>query len=100
MIKLMRFAAVTAIVFSTLSGLAFAQNRTNTRTASANLHIQVNVVQMVMTNQNPTATPETSVTYSILSTQPRMNVTKETRNMQATEDKTVKTVEITTVVTE
>jgi hypothetical protein len=100
MIKLMRFVAVIAIVLSTLSGLASGQNRTNTSTTSANLHIQVNVVQVVMTDQNRKATPETGVSYSIPTIQPRMNVTKEIRKMQATGEKTLKTVEITTVVAE
>jgi Tfp pilus assembly protein PilE len=101
MIKLMRFVAVIAIALSTLTGLAAsAQNRTNTKTASANLHIQVYVVEVVMSNQNPKATPETAVSYSIPTTQPRMSVTKEIRKMQATGDKTLKTVEITTVVAE
>jgi hypothetical protein len=100
MIKLIRFVAGIAIVISTLSGLASGQNRTNTSTTSANLHIQVNVVQVVMTDQNPKATPETAVSYSIPTIQPRMNVTKEIRKMQATGEKTLKTVEITTVVAE
>jgi len=100
MIKLMRFVVVIAIVLSTLSGQASAQNRTNTKTASANLHIQVYVVEVVMNNQNPKATPEAAITYSIPTTQPHMSVTKEIRKMQATGDKTLKTVEITTVVAE
>jgi hypothetical protein len=99
MIKLMRFVAVIAIVLSTLSGLASAQNRTNTSTTSANLHIQVNVVQVVMTEKNPKATPETAVSYSIPTIQPRMSVTKETRKMQATDGKSPM-VEITTIVAE
>ena len=100
MIKLMRFVAVIAIVLSTLSGLASAQNRTNTRTASANLNIQVNVVQVVMTDQNPKATPEAAVSYSIPTVQPRMSVTKEIRKMQATDGKSPTMVEITTIVAE
>jgi hypothetical protein len=100
MIKLMRFVAVIAIVLSTLSGLASAQNRTNTRTASANLNIQVNVVQVVMTDQNPKATPEAAVSYSIPTVQPRMSVTKEIRKMQATDGKNPRMVEITTIVAE
>jgi hypothetical protein len=100
MIKLMRFVAVIAIVLSTLSGLASAQNRTNTRTASANLNIQVNVVQVVMTDQNPKATPEAAVSYSIPTIQPRMSVTKEIRKMQATDGKNPRMVEITTIVAE
>jgi hypothetical protein len=99
MIKLMRFIAAIAIVLSTLSGLASAQNRTNTSTTSANLHIQVNVVQVVMTEKNPKATPETAVSYSIPTIQPRMSVTKETRKMQATDGKSPM-VEITTIVAE
>jgi len=99
MIKLMRFVAVIAIVL-TLSGLASAQNRTNTRTASANLRIQVHVVQVVMTDQNLKTTPEKAVSYNIPTVQPRMSVSKEIRNLQVTGQKTLKTVEITTVVAE
>lgn len=100
MIKLMRFVAVIAIVLSTLSGLAFAQNRTNTSTTSANLHIQVNVVPIVMTDQSPKATSETAVSYSISTMQPRRSVTKEIRNMQATDGKSPRMLEITTIVAE
>jgi hypothetical protein len=100
MIKLMRFVAAIAIVLSTLSGLASAQNRTNTRTASANLHIQVNVVEVVMTDQNSKAKPETAVSYSIPAIQPRMSVTKNIRKMQATDGTSPRMVEITTIVAE
>jgi len=100
MIKLMRFVTVIAIVLSTLSGLASAQNRTNTRTASANLNIQVNVVQVVMTDQNPKATPETAVSYSIPTIQPLMSVTKEVRKMQAPDGKSLTMVQMTTIVAE
>jgi hypothetical protein len=100
MIKLTRFVAVSAIMLSTLSGLASGQNRTNTSTTSANLHIQVNVVQVVMTNQNPKATSETAVSYSIPTVQPRTSVTKEIRKMKATKGNRLGMVEITTVVAE
>ena len=100
MIKLARFAAMIAIVISTLSGLASAQSRANTSTTQANLHIQVNVVQVIMTNQNPKAAPETTVSYSIPTIQPRMSITKESRQMQATEGNSVSIVEITTVIAE
>jgi hypothetical protein len=95
-----RHVAIIAILLSTLSGLASAQNRTNTSTASANLHIQVNVVQVVMTDQNPKATPEAAVSYSIPTIQPRMSVTKEIRKMQATDGKSSMMVETTTIVAE
>lgn len=95
-----RFVAMIAIVISTFSGLASAQNRTNTSTTSAALHIRVNVVQVVMTDQNPKATREAAVSYSIPTLQPRMSVSKEIRSMQTTGQETFKTVEITTVVAE
>ncbi|HEY1939059.1 MAG TPA: hypothetical protein VGJ33_14090 [Candidatus Angelobacter sp.] len=94
---------ITAVVFAslgTLSGSAFAASRTNSSTTQANLHIQVNVVQVVMTNQNPKATPETAVSFSIPTVQPRISVSKEIHNMQTTGEKTLKMVEITTVVAE
>jgi uncharacterized membrane protein len=101
MTKLTHIVAA-AVVFASLvtfSGSAFAASRTDTSTTQANLHIQVNVVQVVMTNQNPKATPETAISYSIPTVQPRMSISKEIHNMQAT-GKTLKTVEITTVVAE
>ena len=101
MINSMRFMALIAIALSTLSGLASAQKGTNTRTASANLNIQVNVVEVVMTNQNLKTAPETAaVSYSIPTIQPRMSVTKATRKMQATDGKSSAMVEITTIVAE
>jgi hypothetical protein len=100
MIKLARFAVIIAIVLNILSGLASAQSRANTSTTQANLHIQVNVVQVVMTIQNPKAALETTVSYSIPAAQPRMSVTKEIRKMQATEGNSLRMVEITTVVAE
>jgi hypothetical protein len=101
MIKLMRVVAAVIVVLSALSGLASAQNRTAARTASANLHIQVNVVQIVMPNQNQNAAPETAaVIYSIPTIQPHMNVTKEIRKMQGTKGKPPTAVEITTIVAE
>ena len=100
MIKLARFAVIIAIVLNMLSGLASAQSRANTSTTQANLHIQVNVVQVVMTIQNPKAALETTVIYSIPAVQPRMSVTKEIRKMQATEGNSLRMVEITTVVAE
>lgn len=100
MTKSARHVAIIAIVLSTLSGLASAQNRTNTRTASANLHIQVNVVQVVMTDQNPKATPETAVSYSIPTIQPRMSVTKEIRNIRSADGKSLTMVQMTTIVAE
>jgi hypothetical protein len=88
-------------MLSILSGLASAQSRrTNTSTTPANLHIQVYVVEVVMPNPNPKATPETAVSYSIPTTQPRMSVTKEIRKMQATDGKDSSVVEITTIVAE
>lgn len=101
MIKSMRFIALIAIVLSTLSGLASAQKGTNTRTASANLNIQVNVVEVVMTNQNLKTAPETAaVSYSIPTIQPRMSVTKEIQNMQTPDGKSFRMVETTTIVAE
>ena len=100
MIKLARFAVIISIVLNILSGLASAQSRANTSTAQANLHIQANVVQVVMTIQNPKAALETTVIYSIPAVQPRMSVTKEIRKMQATEGNSLRMVEITTVVAE
>lgn len=101
MTKSARHVAAIAIMLSTLSGLASAQGRgTNTGTTSANLHIQVNVVAVVMTNQNPTVTPEKAVNYSIPTTQSRMSVTKEIRKIQAPHDKSPRMVEITTIVAE
>ena len=101
MAKLTRIAT-TAVVFASLGTLpsAFAASRTNTGTTQANLHIQVNVVQVVMTDGNPKATPGTAVSYSIPTIQPQMSVSKEIHNMQVTGEKTLKTVEITTVVAE
>jgi hypothetical protein len=100
MTKSTQYVAVIAIVLSALSGGAAAQNRTNTSTTSATLHIQVHVVQVVMTDHNPTATPETAVSYSIPTIRPRMNVTKETDKMQATDGKGPRMIEITTIVAE
>ena len=65
MTKSVRNVAIIAILLSTLSGLASAQGRANTSTTQANLHIQVNVVQVVTTDQDSKATPETAVSYSI-----------------------------------
>jgi hypothetical protein len=101
MTKSARHVGVITIMLSILSGLASAQSRrTNTSTTPANLHIQVYVVEVVMPNPNPKATPETAVSYSIPTTQPRMSVTKEIRKMQATDGKDSSVVEITTVVAE
>ena len=100
MIKLIRFVAGIAIVLSTLSGSTFAASRKDTSTTPANLHIQVNVVQVIMTNPDPKATPERAISYNIPTAQPRMSVSKETRKMQATGERTVKTVEVTTIVAE
>ena len=101
MAKLTHIAATTVVfaLLVTLSGAAFAASRTDSSATQANLHIQVNVVQVVMNNQNPKATPETAVSYSIPTVQPRMSVSKEIHNMQATGE-TLKAVEITTVVAE
>lgn len=100
MIKLVRFVAAIAIALSTLSGLASAQSRANTRTTQANLHIQVNVVQVVMTQQNPKAAPETTVSYSIPMIQPRLSVTKEIHTMQSADGRSPMLVETTTIVPE
>jgi hypothetical protein len=102
MTKSAQYVAVIAIVLSTLSGRSFAESRTNTSTANANLHIQVNVIQVVMTtpDQNPKATPETAISYSIPTVQPRMSVTKEIRKMQASDGKNPGMVETTTIVAE
>ena len=65
----------------------------------ANLQIRVNVVQVVMTEQNPTPAPQAAVSYSVSAVQPRTSVTKEIRNIKLTRE-TLKAVEITTVVVE
>lgn len=100
MTKSARHVAVIAILLSTLSGPASAQARANSSTTQANLHIQVNVVQVVMTDQNPKATPETAVSYSIPTIQPRLSVTKEIRQVKATHGKNPRMVETTTIVLE
>jgi|SRR5947209_443997 len=100
MIKVVRLVPIIVMVLSTFSGLASAQSRTNTRTTPANLHIQVNVVQVVMTQQNPKATSEATVSYSIPTVRPRLSVTKETHKMQTTDGKSSTMVEITTTVPE
>jgi hypothetical protein len=100
MTKLARHVAITAILLSTLSGIASAQGRANTSTSQANLHIQVNVVQVVTTEQNPKVTPETAISYSIPTIQPHMIVTKELRLMQTTHGKSSRMVETTTIVVE
>jgi hypothetical protein len=100
MTKSARHVAVIAILLSTLSGPASAQGRANSSTTQANLHIQVNVVQVVMTDQNPKATPETAVSYSIPTIQPRLSVTKEIRQVKATHGKNPRMVETTTIVLE
>jgi hypothetical protein len=100
MTKSARHIAIIAILLSTLSGLASAQKRANTPTTQANLHIQVNVVQVVMTEQNSTPTPQTAVSYSISALQPRTNVTKEMRQMQTPKGKNPRMVETTTIVVE
>jgi hypothetical protein len=53
-----------------------------------------------MTDQNPKATPEAAVSYSIPTIQPSMSVTKEIRKMQATDGKSSMMVETTTIVAE
>jgi hypothetical protein len=93
-------AAVIFASLGTLSRPAFAASRTDNGTTQANLHIQVNVVQVVMTNRNPKATPETAISYSIPTTQPPMSVTKEIRNMHSSDGKSLTMVEMTTVVVE
>ncbi|MGB8132395.1 MAG: hypothetical protein WCG81_21590 [Candidatus Angelobacter sp.] len=94
-----RLVAIIATLLSTLSGSAFAASRTDTSIV-ANLRIQVNVVQVIMTNPEPKATPERAVSYNIPTAQLRMSVSKEIRKMQATGEKAVKTVEVTTIVAE
>jgi hypothetical protein len=100
MTKSVRNVAIVAILLSTLSGLASAQGRANTSTTQANLHIQVNVVQVVTTDQDSKATPETAVSYSIPTVPPRMSVTREIRQMKATHGKNPSIVETTTIVVE
>jgi hypothetical protein len=100
MTKSTRHVAIIAILLSTLSGLASAQGRANTSTTQANLNIRVNVVQVVMTDQNSKVTSGAAISYSIPTTQPSMSVTKEIRNMRSKDGKSLKTVEMTTVVVE
>jgi ABC-type Na+ transport system ATPase subunit NatA len=50
-----RLVTVIATLLSALSGSAFAASRTDTSTTPANLRIQVNVVQVIMTNPDPQA---------------------------------------------
>jgi hypothetical protein len=100
MTKSAQYVALIAIVVSTLSGQAFAESRTKGSTTHANLEIQVNVVQVVMTDRSPNATPEAAVSYFIPTVQPRMSVTREIRKMQATKGNKPGMVEITTVVAE
>jgi hypothetical protein len=95
-----RLVTVIATLLSALSGSAFAASRTDTSTTPANLRIQVNVVQVIMTNPDPQATPERAISYNIPTAQPRMSVSKEIRNMQVTGEKAIKTVEVTTIVAE
>jgi hypothetical protein len=100
MTKSAQHIAIIAILLSTLSGLASAQKRANTSTTQANLHIQVNVVEVVMTDQSPKATLQAAVNYSISAIQPRTSVTKEIRQMQTAEGKSTRNVETTTIVVE
>ena len=100
MIKVVRLIRAIVMVLSTFSGLASAQSRANTRTTQANLHIEVNVVQVVMTQQNPKVTPEATVSYSIPMIQPRLSVTKEIHTMQSADGRIPTLVETTTIVPE
>jgi hypothetical protein len=100
MTKSARHVAIIAILLSTLTGLASAQRRANTSTTPANLNIRVNVVQVVMTDQNPKATPQRAISYSISTVQPRTSVTKEIRQMQTADGKSSRMVETTTIVVE
>ena len=101
MTKSTRHVAIIAILLSTLSGLASAQGRANTSTTQANLNIRVNVVQVVMTDQNSKVTSgSAAISYSIPTNQPPMSVTKEIRNMRSKDGKSLKMVEMTTVVVE
>lgn len=98
MIKLTRIVTAAVVVLSTFP--AFAQSRTSTSTPQATLHIQVVVVPVVMTDQNPRVTSEAAISYSIPTVQPLMSVTKAIRNIRSADGKTLTMVEITTVVAE
>jgi hypothetical protein len=100
MIKLAQILTVIVIMLSTFPKAAFAQSRTSTSATQATLHIQVMVVPVVMTDQNPKVTSQTAISYSIPTVHSPMSVTKAIQNMLSTDGKTLKMVEITTVVAE
>lgn len=93
-------AVVVLAALGSFSGTAFAESRTNTTTKHAALHIQVIVVPVVMTDQNSKATSGAAISYSIPTSQPRMSVTKELRDMHSTDGTAATMVEVTTVVAE
>lgn len=98
MIKLTPIVTAVVAVLSTFP--AFAQNRASTSTPQATLHIQVMVVPVVMTDQDPKVMSQAAISYSIPTVQSPRSVTKEIRSMRSTDGKTLNTVEITTVVAE